>query len=76
MSIKEHQIKSKLIVLHQCLTYIHKLTNSQIISELFRKFAINFKYFRNKQDRHCIAEPKPEGMPCTFENKLFTKTSV
>ena len=27
------QIKSKLIVIHHCLTYINKLTNSLIISE-------------------------------------------
>ena len=32
--------------------------------------------FLHKQDRPCIAEPKREGIPCTFENKLFTKASV
>ena len=35
------QIKSKLIIIHQCLIYIHKLANSLIISESFNKFANN-----------------------------------
>ena len=36
------QIKSKLIIItHQCLIYIHKLANSLIISESFKKFANN-----------------------------------
>ena len=36
----------------------------------------NFKYFPYKEDRPFIAESKWEGMPCTFENKLFANNSI
>ena len=37
---------------------------------------INSKYFQHKQDRPWTVETKREGMPCTFENILYIKTSV
>ena len=58
------------------LDFYSQLANSLIISEQFKKFLIWFQILLTQAGLPCIAEPKWEGMSCSFENKMLTKTSV
>ena len=58
------------------LDFYSQLANSLTISEQFKKKFIWFQIFLTQAGLTCIAEPKWEGMSCSFENKMFTKTSV
>ena len=58
------------------LDFYSQLANSLIISEQFKKCLIWFQILLTQAGLPCIAEPKWEGMSCSFENKMFTKTSV
>ena len=57
------------------------LFTNWLIQSLFQSSSrnlllVNLKYFQHKQGRPCVVDPKWEGMPCKFENKLFRRTSV